>query len=62
VLTWLKQLDEAAAAYERVLELDPFADIARQRLIGKYTTQARRQANTKSWHQALGTLKKLLNA
>ncbi len=62
VLTWLKQWDEAAAAYEQVLELDPFVDIARQRLISAYTTQARRQANTKSWHQALGTLKKLLNA
>ena len=62
VLTWLKQLDEAAAAYEQALELDPFADIARQPLIGVYTTQARRQANAKSWHQALATLKKLLNA
>jgi len=62
VLTWLKQLDEATAAYEQALELDPFADIARQPLIGVYTTQARRQANAKSWHQALATLKKLLNA
>jgi tetratricopeptide (TPR) repeat protein len=62
VLTWLKQLDEAAAAYEQVLVLDPFADIARQRLIGVYTTQARRQADSKSWHHALATLKKLLNA
>ena len=62
VLTWLKQLDEAVAAYEQALELDPFADIARQPLIGVYTTQARRQANAKSWHQALATLKKLLNA
>jgi tetratricopeptide (TPR) repeat protein len=62
VLTWMKQLDEAAAAYEQVLELDPFADIARQRLIGVYTTQARRQADTKSWDHALTTLKKLLNA
>jgi tetratricopeptide (TPR) repeat protein len=61
VLTWLKQLDKAAAAYEQVLELDPFADIARQRLIGVYTTQARRQADSKSWHHALATLKKLLN-
>ncbi len=60
--TWLKQWDEATAAYEQVLELDPFADIARQRLIGAYTTQARRQAETKSWQQALATLKKLLNA
>jgi tetratricopeptide (TPR) repeat protein len=62
VLTWLKQLDEAAAAYEQALELDPFADIARQPLIGVYTTQARRQADAKSWHHALATLKKLLNA
>jgi tetratricopeptide (TPR) repeat protein len=62
VLTWLKQSDEAAAAYEQALEIDPFADIARQPLIGVYTTQARRQANAKSWHRALATLKKLLNA
>lgn len=62
VLTWLKQLDEAAAAYEQALELDPFADIARQPLIGVYTTQARRQANAKSWHRALATLNKLLNS
>jgi tetratricopeptide (TPR) repeat protein len=61
VHTWLKQLDEAAAAYEQALELDPFADIARQPLIGVYTTQARRQANAKSWHRALATLNKLLN-
>ncbi|MEP6959705.1 MAG: tetratricopeptide repeat protein [Nitrospirota bacterium] len=62
VLKSLKQLDEAAAAYEQVLELDPFADIARLRLIDIYTTQARRQAGTRSWHQALATLKKILNA
>jgi len=62
VLKWLKQWDEAAAAYEQVLELDPFADIARLRLIDLYTTQARRQANARSWHQALATLKKLLKA
>ena len=62
VLTWLKQLNEAAAAYEQALELDPFADIARQPLIGVYTNLARRQADAKSWHRALDTLKKLLNA
>ncbi len=62
VLTWLKQLDEAAAAYEQALELDSFADIARQPLIGVYTTLARRQADAKSLDLALATLKKLLNA
>jgi tetratricopeptide (TPR) repeat protein len=61
VFTWLKQLDKAAEAYEQALSLDPFADIARQPLIGIYTTQARRQADAKSWHQALATLRKLLN-
>jgi tetratricopeptide (TPR) repeat protein len=62
VLTWLKKLDEAAAAYEQALELDSFADIARQPLIGVYTTQARRQSDAKSWHRALATLNKLLKA
>jgi tetratricopeptide (TPR) repeat protein len=62
VLTWLKQLDEAAAAYEQVLELDAFADIARQRLISLYTTKARHQVNSKLWHPALASLNKLLNA
>jgi tetratricopeptide (TPR) repeat protein len=62
VLTWLKQLDEAAAAYEQVLELDAFADIARQRLISLYTTKARHQMNSKLWRPALATLNKLLNA
>jgi Tfp pilus assembly protein PilF len=33
-----------------------------QCLIGVYTTQTRRQADSKSWHHALVTLKKLLNA
>jgi tetratricopeptide (TPR) repeat protein len=62
VQTWLKRMDEAAFCYERALALDPFFDIARQRLIGLYTTQARRQAKAKQWHQSLGTLKKLLDA
>lgn len=62
VQTWLKQMDEAAISYEQALDLDPFFDIARQRLIGVYTTQARRQAEGKHWHQALVTLQKLLDA
>jgi tetratricopeptide (TPR) repeat protein len=69
-LDYANYLDKARIDFDRaitlddkqVLELDPFADIARQRLIDVYTTQARRQANTKSWHHALATLKKLLNA
>jgi tetratricopeptide (TPR) repeat protein len=62
VQTWRKQSDEAAMAYERALALDPFFDIARQRLIGVYTTQARRQAKARQWQQSLVTLKKLLDA
>lgn len=62
VQTWLKRTDEAAFCYERAQALDPFFDIARQRLIGLYTTQARRQAKAKQWHQSLVTLKKLLDA
>ncbi|HEU4685831.1 MAG TPA: hypothetical protein VFS39_15100 [Nitrospira sp.] len=62
VQSWLKQMDEAAISYEQALALDPFFDIARQRLIGVYTNQARRQANAKHLHQALATLKKLLDA
>ena len=60
--TWLKHMDDAAISYEQALALDPFFDIARQRLIGVYTTQARRQAEGKHWHQALATLKRLLDA
>jgi tetratricopeptide (TPR) repeat protein len=61
VHSWLKHTEDAAASYERVLELDPFFDVARERLIGLYTTQARRQAAVKQWQQALTTLKKLLS-
>jgi tetratricopeptide (TPR) repeat protein len=62
VQTWLTQTDEAAISYEQALALDPLFDIARQRLIVLYTTQARRQAQEKHWQQALATLKKLLDA
>lgn len=62
VQSWLKHIDDAVFSYERVLELDPFFDVARQRLIGLYTTQARRQAEARQWQQALSTLKKLLSA
>jgi len=62
VQTWFKHMDEAAVSYEQALALDPFFDIARQRLIVVYTTQARRQAESKHLHQALATLKRLLDA
>jgi tetratricopeptide (TPR) repeat protein len=61
VQTWLKRTDDAAFCYELALSLDPFFDIARQRLIGLYTTQARRQAKAKQWSQSLETLTKLLD-
>jgi len=61
VYSWLKHTDNAAASYERVLELDPYFDVARERLIGLYTTQARQQAEAKQWQHALSTLKKLLS-
>jgi tetratricopeptide (TPR) repeat protein len=60
--TWVKRTDEAASLYERALVLDPFFDIARQRLIGLYTSQARRQVKAKQWLQSLATLRKLLDA
>jgi tetratricopeptide (TPR) repeat protein len=62
VQTWLKQTDEAVLSYEQALALDPFFDLARQRLIVVYTTLARRQAAGKHWQQALVTLEKLLDA
>jgi len=62
VQTWLKRTNDATFCYERALALDQFFDIARERLIGLYTSQARRQAKAKQWHQSLATLKKLLDA
>ena len=62
VQTWLKRTEDAAFCYERALALDPFFDVARARLIGLYTTQARRQAKARQWQQSLATLNKLLNA
>lgn len=61
VHSWLKHTEDAAASYEQVLDLDPFFDVARERLIGLYTTQARQQVEAKQWQQALSTLKKLLS-
>lgn len=60
--TWHRKMQEAASDYERVLQIDPLFDIARQRLISLYTTLARKQTTAKQWRQALATLDKLLGA
>lgn len=60
--TWHRKMQEAAGDYERVLQLDPLFDVARQRLITLYTTLARKQTAAKQWRQALATLDKLLGA
>jgi tetratricopeptide (TPR) repeat protein len=61
VYTWLKRPDEAAQAYEQALALNPFFDVARQRLINLHTTQARKLTSAKQWSQALALLTKLLS-
>jgi tetratricopeptide (TPR) repeat protein len=59
-LTWQKKMLEAANAYERILQIDPLFDVARQRLITLYTTRARKQAGAKQWRPALDTLDRML--
>lgn len=61
VYSWRNQTEAAALSYERTLATDPFFDIARERLIGLYTKQARRRTHEKQWLQALATLDKLLD-
>jgi len=60
--TWHRKTQEAASDYERVLQIDPLFDVARQRLISLYTTLARKQTAMKQWRPALATLDKLLGA
>jgi len=59
-LTWQQKFQEAAECYERILELDPLFDLARQRLIALYTTMARKQLAAHQWRNSLATLDKLL--
>jgi len=61
VNTWLNQPEEAERAYAQALEIDPFFDIARQRLIRVTTSQARKLASTKQWGPAMTTLNRILN-
>lgn len=55
-LTWQRKMDEAAKDYSRVLQIDPYFDVARQRLIALLTTTARKQVSARQWRQALATL------
>lgn len=60
VQTWLKHPEDAARAYDQALTLNPFFDVARQRLITLHTTEARKLVAAKRWPQALAVLEKLL--
>ena len=61
VNTWLHRPVEAARAFEQVLELDPFFDVARSRLITLCTTEARKLVFLKQWPSALTVLQKCLS-
>lgn len=58
--TWQNNLQAAGQDYERILELDPLFDVARQRLITLYTMIAKKQVAAREWRQALATLNSLL--
>ncbi|MCC6139369.1 MAG: tetratricopeptide repeat protein [Nitrospira sp.] len=62
VSTWLNQPEAAEAAYTKALEIDPFFDIARQRLIRVMTTQARKLIATAQWNPAMTALNRILNS
>lgn len=60
VSTWLHRPVDAARTFEQVLELDPFFDLARHRLINLYTAEARKLIALKQWSSALAVLQKCL--
>ena len=60
VHTWLRRPNEAIPSFERALELDPFFDLARLRLINLYTAEARKLMALKQWSPALSVLEKCL--
>ncbi|MBH0202477.1 MAG: hypothetical protein HP496_09335 [Nitrospira sp.] len=60
VNTWLHRHIEAAHAFEQVLKLDPFFDLARYRLINLYTAEARKLVSLKQLSSALTLLQKCL--
>lgn len=60
VNTWLHRPVEAAHAFEQALELNPFFDLVRYRLINLYTAEARKLVSLKQWSSALTVLQKCL--
>lgn len=60
VNTWLHHSEQAARFFEQALELNPFFDLARHRLITLYTSEARKLVDLKQWDSALTILKKCL--
>lgn len=60
VNTWLERPDESTKAYEQALELNPFFDVARHRLINLHTTRAKKLMAEKQWSHALELLSALL--
>ncbi|OQW31606.1 MAG: hypothetical protein A4E19_08320 [Nitrospira sp. SG-bin1] len=61
VNTWLHRPVEAAHSFEQILELDPFFDLARHRLINLYTAEARKLVSLRQWSSALTVLQKCLS-
>lgn len=59
--TWLQRPKAAADAYEEALQLDPFFDVARQRLINLHTMHARKLMSVNEYLPALELLDRLLN-
>ena len=62
VSTWLKRPEEAAQSYVQALDIDPFFDIARFRLITVTTLHARKLAKARQWTAALTTVNTILNS
>jgi len=60
VNTWLHRPEQAAHSFEQALEINPFFDLARHRLLNLYTAEARKLVGLKRWDSALTTLKKCL--
>lgn len=61
VATWLNRPHEAVLSFERALELAPFFDLARLRLITLYTAEAKKLVSLGQWAPALSVLQKCLS-